>query len=60
MYNSYKDKKMTDKQIEALFTWLNAHAYSGEPGTDGAYLRMEEMQDYLPDAIKKITAKTKE
>ena len=51
---------MTDKQIEALFTWLNAHAYSGEPGTDGAYLRMEEMQDYLPDAIKKITAETKE
>ncbi len=50
---------MNDRQIEALFVWLNAHTYSGEPGTGGEYIRMEEMREYLPDAIKKITAETK-
>ena len=45
---------MNEKQLEALFKWLGRHTYSGEPGTDGEYVRMEEMRLYLPEAIKKI------
>lgn len=45
---------MNEEQIAALKKWLWAQAYSGEPGTDGAYLRMEEMEQYLPGAIEKI------
>jgi hypothetical protein len=45
---------MNKKQLEALFKWLDAQTYSGEPGTDGEYIRMEEMRKYLPDAIKEI------
>lgn len=46
---------MTDDQIKELFKWLDAQTYSGEPGTGGEYVRMDEMREYLPDAIKKIT-----
>ena len=45
---------MNEKQIEALFKWLDRQTYSGEPGTDGEYIRMEEMRQYLPEAINKI------
>ena len=45
---------MNEKQIQALFEWLDHQTYSGEPGTDGEYIRMEEMRRYLPEAIKKI------
>ena len=45
---------MNEKQIEALFKWLDAQTYSGEPGTGGEYVRMEEMRLYLPKAIAKI------
>ena len=50
---------MTEKQIEALFKWLDHQTYSGEPGTDGEYVRMDEMRKYLPDAIKKIMEEVK-
>jgi hypothetical protein len=45
---------MNEKQLAALFDWLDHQTYSGEPGTDGEYIRMEEMRLYLPEAIKKI------
>ena len=45
---------MTDEQIKELFKWLDAQTYSGEPGTGGEYVRMEEMRQYLPAAIDKI------
>ena len=45
---------MNEKQLAALFDWLDHQTYSGEPGTDGEYVRMEEMRMYLPEAIKKI------
>lgn len=45
---------MTEEQLKALFKWLEAQTYSGEPGTDGEYVRMEEMRLYLPAAIKEI------
>ncbi len=45
---------MSEEQLKALFKWLDAQTYSGEPGTDGEYVRMEEMRKYLPSAIKKI------
>ena len=48
---------MTDEQIKELFKWLDAQTYSGEPGTGGEYVRMEEMRKYLPGAIKKIMKK---
>lgn len=45
---------MSEEQISSLMRWLQAHAYSGECGTDGPYLRMEEMEKYLPVAIQEI------
>lgn len=45
---------MSEAQLKALFKWLDAQTYSGEPGTDGEYVRMEEMRKYLPGAIRKI------
>ena len=45
---------MNEQQIKALFKWLDDMTYIGEPGTDGEYIRMEEMRKYLPEAIKKI------
>lgn len=50
---------MTEKQLEALFKWLDYQTYSGEPGTDGEYVRMEEMRMYLPGAIKRIMEEVK-
>jgi hypothetical protein len=45
---------MTEKQIEALKQWLSYQTYCGVYGTDGDYLRVDEMEKYLPDAITKI------
>lgn len=45
---------MTHEQIKQLVNWLYAQAYEGEPGTDGEYLRLEELKDYLPAAIDTI------
>lgn len=45
---------MNEKQLAELFEWSDHQTYSGEPGADGDYVRMEEMRKYLPDAIKKI------
>lgn len=51
---------MNKNQLDALFKWLDRHVYSGEPGTDGEYLRMEEIRQYLPGAIKKIMEQEQE
>jgi hypothetical protein len=51
---------MNKKQLDELFKWLDHQVYSGEPGTDGEYLRMEEMRQYLPGAIKAIMEKEQE
>jgi hypothetical protein len=45
---------MNDEQKLELAKWLNAQAYSGEPGTDGPYLRLEELLQYLPGAVNRI------
>lgn len=45
---------MNEEQIKELLQWLQAQAYSGECGTDGPYLRMEEMVQYLPAELQKI------
>jgi hypothetical protein len=50
---------MNEKQLEALFEWLDHQTYYGVPGTDGEYVRMEEMRKYLPEAIKKIMEEVK-
>lgn len=47
---------MTQQQIDALHKWLQAQAYSGEPGTGGDYLRLEELEQYLPAALAHILA----
>lgn len=45
---------MSKEQIEALFKWLDAQTYSGVYGTDGDYLRVDEMKKFLPATIKQI------
>ena len=45
---------MNEKQMAALFEWLDHQTYCGVPGTGGEYIRMKEMRQYLPEAIKRI------
>ena len=47
---------MTQQQIDALHKWLQSQAYSGEYGTGGDYLRLEELERYLPAALAQILA----
>lgn len=50
---------MTETQIEALKKWIDAMTYSKAPGTFGDFLDVEEVKQYLPDAINKILKEVK-